>query len=221
MDLLTAISSRHSVRSYSDQSIEGEVLQELQETIDQCNSESGLHIQLCLNEPQSFSGMKARYSKFQNVRNYLALVGAKGPDLQELCGYYGEKVVLKAEQLGLNTCWVAASYSKSKSIASVAAGEKLLMVISIGYGANSGKAHQSKTIAEVCAMEQPLPEWFQSGIEAALLAPTAMNQQKFFFELSGNKVIVRAGNGIYTKTDLGIVKYHFEVGAGDNDWHWA
>ena len=59
-----------------------------------------------------------------------------------------------------------------------------------------------------------------NGIEAALLAPTAMNQQKFCFALRKERVSVRAGRGFYTKVDLGIVKYHFEIGAGQSDWTW-
>ena len=60
-----------------------------------------------------------------------------------------------------------------------------------------------------------------AGVEAALLAPTAMNQQKFTFALSGNRVSVKAGMGFYTKIDLGIVKYHFEAGAGTEHFVWA
>jgi hypothetical protein len=49
-------------------------------------------------------------------------------------------------------------------------------------------------------------------MEAALLAPTAMNQQKFYFELQPNgDVKVTCGKGFYTKLDIGIVKYHFEI----------
>ena len=55
-----------------------------------------------------------------------------------------------------------------------------------------------------------------------MLAPTAMNQQKFVFYLSGkNTVTARAGAGFYTKIDLGIVKYHFEIGAGHENFNWG
>ena len=71
--------------------------------------------------------------------------------------------------------------------------------------------------ADAEAMEQllqMLPDWFQKGVKAALLAPTAMNQQKFQFILNGSQVSAKAGYGFYTKLDLGIVKYHFELGSG-------
>ena len=57
-----------------------------------------------------------------------------------------------------------------------------------------------------------MPEWFKAGMDAALLAPTAMNQQKFKFELlSDGSVKASCGTGFYTKLDLGIVRYHFEA----------
>ena len=68
--------------------------------------------------------------------------------------------------------------------------------------------------------EGTVPDWFGRGVEAALLAPTAMNQQKFLFTLDGSKVSSKAGMGFYTKLDLGIVKYHFEIGAGRENFRW-
>lgn len=221
MSNLELMKARHSVRSYTDKKIEGEVLDALHQTISECNSESGLNIQLCLNEPKAFAGMMARYGKFHNVKNYIALIGKKGAEFEEKCGYYGEKIVLEAQRLGLNTCWVAMTYSKGKSTATIGAGEKLLMVIAIGYGENPGISHKVKSIEELSKVSGIMPDWFRNGMEAAQLAPTATNQQKFCFELVGDMVKATPGSGFYTKVDLGIVKYHFDIGAGDNGWHWA
>ena len=221
MDLLEAIKSRHSVRSYTDKKIEGETLTQLRQTVDECNQKSGLSIQLCLNEPNAFTGMMARYGKFQNVKNYIALIGKKDNNLEEKCGYYGETIVLKAQQLGLNTCWVAMTYSKGKSAAVVKPGEKLVIVIALGYGETAGVQHKLKAIEELSRVNSAAPEWFSAGVEAAQLAPTAMNQQKFRFELDGNLVKASAGSGFYTKVDLGIAKYHFEIGAGESGWTWG
>lgn len=220
MDLKEAMKNRHSVRSYDERKIEDDVKNELLAFINQCNKESGLHMQLILDEPKAFSGMMAHYGKFSGVRNYIALIGKKGAGLDEKCGYYGEKVVLKAQQLGLNTCWVAMTYSKIKTAYQVDKGEKLCVVIAVGYGKTQGTAHKIKTAAEVVKSDEALPDWFQQGIECALLAPTAMNQQKFIFSLNGNKVSAKAGTAFYSKVDLGIVKYHFEIGAGRDKFSW-
>lgn len=221
MDLMEAMKARHSVRQYMDKPLEKKAVEELQAEIDACNQESGLHIQLVRNEPKAFDGFMAHYGKFSGVINYIAMIGKKGPDLEEKCGYYGERLVLKAQQMGLNTCWVAMTYSKIKTAFRIDDGEKLCIVISIGYGKNQGSAHKIKTADEVVKGDGAQPEWFRAGVEAALLAPTAMNQQKFTFALSGNRVSVKAGIGFYTKIDLGIVKYHFEAGAGTEHFVWA
>ena len=167
MDIMEAIQARHSVRSYTDRKIDGEILDQLQKTIDECNSNGGLNIQLCLNEPEAFSGFMAKYGKFKNVNNYIALVGKKGEYLEEKIGYYGEMTAIKAQQLGLNTCWVAMSYNKGKNIAQVQSGEKSLMVLSIGFGETNGVSRKSKPIEKLCSVRGTMPDWFRKGMEAA------------------------------------------------------
>ena len=221
MNMQETMAARHSVRQYKDRPLELEQVSALREEIEKCNRESGLHIQLVTDEPRAFDGFMAHYGKFSGVTNYFALIGERGPGLEEKCGYYGERLVLKAQQLGLNTCWVAMTYSKIKTAFTVGKGEKLCVVIALGYGETQGVPHKSKPAAEVMAVSGPMPEWFKQGIEAALLAPTAMNQQKFVFSLNGDKVSVKPGLGFYSKIDLGIAKYHFELGAGTEYFTWA
>ena len=221
MDIMEAMRTRHSVRQYEKKPLTKEIISELQAEIEACNQESGLHIQLVTDEPRAFDGFMAHYGKFDGVTNYIAMIGKKGSALEETCGYYGERLVLKAQQMGLNTCWVAMTYSKIKTAFQIDAGEKLCLVISIGYGQTQGVPHQSKPRESVMKAVSNPPAWFLQGIDAALLAPTAMNQQKFTFSLQGNTVSAKAGIGFYSKIDLGIAKYHFEVGAGKENFRWA
>ena len=221
-DFEQLVKSRHSVRKYTDKKIEGEVLQELQEIINKCNEEAKLKMKLVLNEPNAFKN--THYGFFNNCTNYIVILGdKKEKDLDLKAGYYGEKVVLKAQELGLNTCWVALTYNKSEIPFEIDKNEKLIIVIAIGYGENNGKEHKSKTYDEVTKGAENAPEWFKRGVEFALLAPTAINQQKFKFELKNeNEVLLKvAGMGFYTKVDLGIVKYHFELGAGIENFKWV
>lgn len=209
----TVMMERHSVRQYKNKAIEEDKRSVLLELVKKCNSESGLRIQLLFDEPKCFDSMMAHYGKFTGVQNYIALVGKKSPKLDETAGYYGEQIVLKAQELGLNTCWVAMTHGKSA--ADIRSGEKQVCLIALGYGENAGVPHKSKNIDEVCNCANRMPEWFQEGIEAALLAPTATNQQKFYFTLDNTSVSAKVnGRGFYTKMDLGIVKYHFELASG-------
>ncbi len=214
MELSEAMEKRHSVRQYIDRPIEGDVLTALQTQTELCNKESGLHIQLVENEPKAFDGFMAHYGKFEGVKNYIALIGKKSDKLEELCGYYGQRLVLFAQTLGLNSCWVAMTYKKIPSAFKIDKGERLTVVIALGYGKTQGVAHTSKQIEQVSNASDKTPEWFNRGVAAALLAPTAMNQQKFKFIYEDGRVAATTSFGFYSKIDLGIAKYHFELGSG-------
>ncbi len=221
MNILEAMQRRHSVRRYADRPIPTAVRETLQREIDACNREGNLHLQLVCDEPAAFSGAMAHYGKFSGVQNYIAVVGKKTPDLQERAGYYGERVVLLAQALGLNSCWVALTFSKRKARFTLDEGEKLVLVIALGYGVTQGAPHTGKPMLQLVRCPAPMPGWFRAGAEAAMLAPTAMNQQKFLLELTGeNTVHAAAQRGMYTRLDLGIVKYHFEQGAGKDNFTW-
>ena len=227
MTLQEAIVARHSVRQYFDKPIEAEKIQQLQDFISECNREGRLHIQLVTNEPNAFAGGLAKYGRFSGISNYIAMICKKGDDVN--LGFYGEKVVLLAQTLGLNTCWVGLTFRKQPDQYEVLPDEKLVCVVSLGYGANQGIPHpQKKGFEAYCRDDRSAkdiyPEWFVNGMMAALLAPTAINQQKFEFILhDGNKVEAKTRftmlNG-YAPIDLGIAKCHFEIGAGKECFDW-
>jgi nitroreductase len=263
MDINEAIEKRHSIRSYTDRPITGEVEKELRDLIAECNRESGLSLQLFLDEPQALSSIIGRIG-YKNARNYLALIGKDDGELDEKCGYYGEKIVLRATQRGLGSCWMAMGYRKTAI--SLAADEKLRLIIILGYGAVEGKAHRNRPLEELYTVETDgsvgvvdaasandiasangaagandaasasgtnttiatntitgdrMHAWFERGIRAAQLAPTARNQQKFRFTLVGDTVKAEDTGGILSRVDLGIVKYHFEVAAGLENFKWS
>ncbi len=221
MTLKDAMRARHSVRAYIDKPIDQKSLDALSLCIKECNAQGDLNIQLVTNEPNAFGkSFLAHYGKFSDVKNYVALVGKKCKNLEEKLGYYGEKIVLLAQTLGLNTCWVALTFKKIKNAFTVNKGEKLVAVISIGYGKNQGVPSKNKPLDKVCEFNGKSPAWFLEGVSAALLAPTAINQQKFFFTEENGTVNLTAGVGPCAKIDLGIVKYHFEIAAGKENFKW-
>lgn len=179
MEILELMKQRHSVRQYKDTAVEKSQRTALNHLVEEINRKEGLHIQIFYDEPKCFDSRMAYYGKFTGVKNYIALVGPKSPGLDETLGYYGEKIVLKLQELGLNSCWVAMTHGKSK--AEVKKGEKEICLISFGYGENQGVPHKSKLS-------------FELGTDG--------------------KVRASCGMGFYTKLDLGIVKYHFEMGSG-------
>lgn len=223
MDIDEAIRTRHAVRSYTDAPLPSETIAALLGEIEAANAQSGLHLQLAVDEPEAFDGLISHYGHFSGVRNYLCCVGKKTRNLETRIGYYGERVVLAATMLGLDSCWVALTYSKGKAGCTIARGEKLVCVIALGYGETHGVAHQTKDPAARYRTFDgaPAPTWFMNGIDAAMLAPTAVNQQRFAFWLEPDNIVrAEATGGVNSKVDLGIVQYHFEIGAGSEHFTW-
>lgn len=219
MDIMEAIRSRHSVRKFDNRALEKKDADILTQEVELCNKESGFHFQLITDEPEAFQAGKPSYGQFTGCRNYLAIIGPK--EREEDAGYYGERIVLKAQELGINSCWVALTYKRGKAQGEMNVDEKLYMVIALGYGLSNGTAHKGKSIEKVSDYKEGDPEWYKRGLEAAVLAPTALNQQKFRFTRNGDKVSARvSGWGFNTRVDLGIVKYHFELGSekGPDIW---
>ena len=228
MTIQEAIEARHSVRAYKEQPLTEKIVRMLEEQIAILNDEGQLHIQLILNEPKAFQGTLAKYGKFRGVTNYIVMAGKKSEDLDERVGYYGEHLVLLAQTLGLNTCRVGLSYSKVPGTYVLDEGEKIACYIALGYGETQGVGHKIKTVEQVSNASDITPSWFKKGVEAALLAPTAVNQQKFSFEYVGmensrHKILAKRGFSMigYTQMDLGIAKYHFELGAGKANFVWV
>ena len=228
MTLQEAIEARHSVRAYKNEPLAEDASRRLVEEINVVNQKGSLHIQLIQNEPKAFQGTLAKYGKFRNVTSYMVMAGKRADDLDERIGYYGEHLVLLAQTLGLNTCWVGLSYKKVPGTYVLEEGEVIKAYIAIGYGETQGTSHKIKTPEQVSNVSDTTSLWFRSGVEAALLAPTAVNQQKFSFEYLGmnggrHQVLAKKGFSMigYAQIDLGIAKYHFEVGAGKENFDWV
>lgn len=227
-EITSAVKKRHSIRRYEDRPLQDDAADRLTKEISRINRDESLHIQLIRNEPRAFRGAMA-YGQFSGVTDYLVMAGEDTPGLKERIGYYGEWLLLYAQSLGINSCWVGLTYSKIKNTYRLAPGEKIVCYISLGYGLNEGVKHKIKRADQVSNVKADSPEWFRRGVEYALLAPTAVNQQKFRFDLLDSispdgRSIVRASKGFslvgYTHIDLGIARLHFELGAGRENFDW-
>lgn len=216
-ELMRAIEERHSVRSYKKTPLSDETVDRLKQIIADLNKAGNLNMQLVTEEPRAFRGIFA-YGKFHDVRNYIVVTGPKGDSLDYRAGYWGELLVLQAQLLGLNTCWVGLSYSKIPDTYTLLPDHKVVCYIAIGYGTTPGAAHRVKTPQQVSNISAATPEWFRAGVETSLLAPTAINQQKFHFEYTGGDNVTASRSfslAGYTRLDLGITVRHFEIGANN------
>jgi hypothetical protein len=230
MTLLEAIQARHSVRRYERRALPPKVVEALQREIYVCNELGHLHIQLVMNEPRAFSFLPT-YGAFSGVEHYFVMAGPKTSYLDPLdyrVGYFGERLVLRAQQLGLGTCWAGLTYRKVKGAFTLQPGERVACMISVGYPEGPVRQVPRKTVEQLSNAGPDTPEWFRRGMEAVTLAPSAIHQQKYYIEYLGEKEgipQVRARRLFsmigYTKIDLGIAKRHFDIGALGADYDWV
>ena len=220
MTELEAVKARHAVRSYTTKPLSAAKMDGMREAIEQCNRLGQLHIQLVTDDEGAFKSLIPLFGRFKNVKNYIALAGKKQDGFYEKCGYYGTRLMLKAQQAGLNSCWVTGSYNAKKCRVSLGPDEELVGVIAVGYGAADGTQHKSKRMECLC---KPCSDpWFMDGMNAAVLAPTGFNKQNFFIEADGDTVSIRTkDHSPMAQMETGIVKYHFEIGAGKENFDWS
>ena len=144
--------------------------------------------------------------------------------LQQTVGYYGERLALKATQLGLATSWAVLDGAMNATDPwwTLAPGEKIVWVLAFGHGARPGGKHRSKPIEELCTLPEgeDMPDWFRKGMEAAMLAPTSLSQQPFHFTLKTDGTVgAQATEGLFAHVGLGCAVYHFEAASGHTvDW---
>lgn len=213
---MEAVRARHSVRNYQDKRIDRELIDKLEAQIAKLNEKGNIHLQFIEDAASTFNKLFNRASGLGSAPSVIACIGPDDDTLDERIGYYGQKLVIYAQQLGLNTCWVG-TFNRKKIPVVIEDGQKLVIAIAIGYGANQGKQSKSKTADEIVIdLADDAPDWFKAGVEAALLAPTAINQQKFeiIYTRSGDVEFKDLG-GVLSRIDIGIVKCNFEIGVED------
>ena len=213
MSEIDAIKERHSVRSYEAKKIEADKVEKIRAKIEELNKEGNLHLQFMVDAGKTYNKLFNKVAGLGSAPSVIACVGIDDETLEQRVGYYGEKLVLFIQELGLNTCW-AGTFNQKNIGAEVGDGEKLVISIAVGYGKDKGKPHKSKSPEQVIEAKGDRPYWFNKGVDMALLAPTAINQQKFTIRLNEDESVdfVDKG-GIFSQVDLGIVRCHFEIGA--------
>ena len=217
-DMKQAMRQRHTVRKFASEPLSPELISQLNDRVRANNERLGLAISLKVGDESALPGaLKLFFAK--GVRNYFVLAGSDRPGLDEDLGYASADLTLFAQPLGLNTWWIGGTFSR-KNVERAVSGKKVIGIVAVGFGATPGVAHKSKTAPEVSSYEGPEPQWFADGVQAALLAPTALNKQCFRIAGAGNKVSISENGGAFSGADIGIVKYHFELGAG-NEFDWA
>ncbi|MBT1175938.1 nitroreductase [Bifidobacterium sp. LC6] len=236
MNLLEAMKERHAVRNFTDEPLSREQIETLSHAIAKLNAAHGLDIQLIHDADDALGGCPTHYGRFAGVHNLIALIGADdamAPEvLDERVGYAGEVLALTAVSLGLDTSWVVLHEAdKHEGAWTLGAAQRMPAAIVLGHGARPGRAHRSKPAEELGVIAPggsvndyaDAPQWFRDGIEAVMLAPSALGKQPVRFTLLDDARTVKAEalDGVQAHICLGIDKLHFELGAGTGNFEWA
>ena len=242
MDVMQAIETRFSCRAFEAKALSDDVFAELEREVAAVNDESGLHFQLYGPRENGSAIDMSRKMFASNPPAYFAFVAQEGAEVEEKLGYYGERLVLKAVQLGLGTCWVASTYDRASTRVDLAPGEKLHDVVPLGYAPPKQPLMQrtirnrirarSKANRDLYRGPYPLelaPEWIQAAIQSVQLAPSAVNEQPVLFTQDEPDAPVKAAFSHkrlpLVHTDMGIAKLHFQLAAAAHGvkgtWEWG
>lgn len=217
MDITEAVQKRHRVRKYKDIPLPDKIIEKLNGRIEKNNKLYGLNIKLMTNDEKAI-GVIVKFFLAKGVKNYFILAGNEAADLDERLGYCSADLMLYAQTLGLNTWYVGGMFNHE--VEQYVKDQKVIGIIAVGYGKTAGVPHKSKCAAEVSRYNGNSPEWFVKGIEASLCAPTALNKQDYFITGKDNCVHIENENGLFTGANRGLIKYHFELGAGKENFEW-
>lgn len=178
-----------------------------------------------------FKGIIGSYGKVAGASSALVFLGTPAEDgTAQHVGYTGEAIVLEATARELDTCWIGGSLDRALAaqIAHLMPGERVFAISPVGRAVAEapssekliygwGKPKKRRDLQEIAPGSSSWPTWASAGVEAARVAPSAMNRQPWRFRMEAGSVIVSCAG---TKTpivglslDCGIAMMHFELAA--------
>jgi len=231
-----ALSERRSIRQYAPKAVEADQLEAMRRVCAEFHPFQSARAVLVADPGEDiFRGIPGGYGKVSGAPALVAFVGnMRSPDVQEALGYTGEGVILEATALGLATCWVGGFFSpkRAAAMAQVAPNERVLAVTPVGYAKEGsslqeramsrfGRNWQRRPLRDLVAglKENDRPDWMKAALEAARLAPSAMNRQPWRFQVDKNSITVSADSAlnptmvVSKRLDCGIAMLHIEIGA--------
>jgi nitroreductase len=230
MDLQSAINLRHSRRSYDGKGLPLDTAVKLHDMAAEYSRIPGVDIRLVTNNGLAFNGFTKSYGIFSGVNDYFLLIRNKdNPKSAIKLGYYGEMIVLRCTQLGLDTCWVGGAFSRRDLNIVLDDGQVVEAAITVGHSPRRHSFQENllrivfhprtKRVADMYTSEANFtPNWFVLGMAAVQKAPSTYNRQPAHFIYRNDGTVSAEVKDIetapYMGLDLGIAKLHFEIGSG-------
>lgn len=242
-DIETLIRKRISVRKYSSTRVNEKDKETLLTYANELSNEMYRYVMV---EADPKENVKiSTYGYIKNATDYLVAIADKSLGTDNVTavqfGYDFEKIVLKATDMGIGTCWMGAAY-KEKDLnkwAGATVNERVAMITPVGYQEGRHlfekitraaiKADKRKDFGEVFfddtmdkGMAYDETKAIHKALEMVRLAPSAGNGQPWRVVRSGNHYDFYA-KGVkfydnmknkkvdFTHNDMGIAKLHFEL----------
>ncbi len=230
-----AILKRRSRRRFDNKPLEKEHLEQMNYVCREFHPfQHARAILVTESSDKVFKGIIGSFGKVKNAPAFIAFIGnMESSYVQEQVGYTGEGIILEAQALGLSTCWVGGFFKKRvvQSLIEINNTEKVIAVTPVGYAVKNlafeeklmtgfGRTHKRKELPMMVTgmNDAKRPEWINKALDAARLAPSAVNRQPWLFhvEYDGITVLVNStkqGYGLSKRLDCGIAMLHIEVAA--------
>ncbi|MBN2239237.1 MAG: hypothetical protein JW712_05650 [Dehalococcoidales bacterium] len=231
------IEKRRSRRRYEEKTLKVNHLRRIQTFCDGFQPFKGVRSVLITEPPDNvFKGIIGSYGTIKGAQAFIAFIGnTKNPAVEEQVGYTGEGIVLEAEAAGMNTCWVGGLFRREivDSLIELDANEKVYAITPIGYAtkklnleekvmAGFGIMHRRKSLSELVKglKMRNWPKWMEPTLQAARLAPSAVNRQPWTFLVDENSITVAVNDKKLRRESVmskrlccGIAMLHIEVAA--------
>lgn len=225
-----AVFTRRSRRRFDGKPAEPWALAKVGEVCDGFHPFGAARVVLVRKAPQEvFKGVVGSYGSVRDAPHCLVMSGPE--DAAAEVGYVGQAAVLEATALGLGTCWIGGMFRPdvATSLVALAPGERVFAVSPLGRATQSKslgekiatamvKSQTRKPSEEIAPGSDGWPEWAKKGVEAARMAPSALNIQPWRFTFGADTVTLSTDGkkdscGIPKRLDCGIAMLHFELGA--------
>lgn len=230
-----AIFQRRSRRQFEKRQIDSGILERLDSVCNEFRPFPGARAVLLNQSPDNvFKGAIGKYGKIKDAPSCIVFIGsADDAYTNEKTGFIGEGIILEATALGLATCWVAGFFRPqvAAEVAEISVNEKVLAVSPVGYAIENwtleekimsgfGRSHRRKPLNELITgfHENMLNESIKTILEAARLAPSAVNRQPWRFKIETDGITISTDNirdtfSISKRLDCGIAMLHIEIAA--------
>ncbi len=228
MNIIEAIKERRSVRNYNGKGLTRQQIEELENSVNSAESPFGGSVTIRLQSFDIKDGFKpSTYGMIRGAVDFF-LLGIKDDKQSALtAGFKFEQVVLKAWQMGLGTCWIAATFKGTDFDRGQTwpEGEELKIICPVGIAAKQGFIEKAARFAIGSNKRKPFDKLFFKGdfqtpyeptdrfgeaLEMLRLAPSSTNSQPWRALVSGDTVhFYYVPKSAASVLDCGIGLCHF------------